>query len=144
MPIVLIGSPREMGRFPRLENLQNGVINLLGKTSVPEMAAVIQRSALLIGNNSGSMHIAAALKRPMVITFSGTELMEQWVPPTAAGFILNRPTFCAPCHAFQCAYHMECLDISADEVASTALRQLKLDLSPPPASISSIEASIRR
>lgn len=127
LPIVLIGSSREMGRFPTLES-QAGrneqMISLIGQTNVPEMAAVIQRSALLIGNNSGAMHIAAGLKRPMVILFAGTELFEQWVPRSPGVRILNQPTQCAPCYRFECPYHLECLDIPAEDITQAVLELL--------------------
>ncbi len=171
LPVVLIGSPREAGAFPALEVLASRqsadaslpanakrpeVVSLIGKTSLPEMAAIIGGSALLIGNNSGSMHIAAALRRPMVILFSGTDLLEQWAPRTGRANLLNRPTGCAPCRGFQCPYHMECLDIPPGEVVTAALGLLKtaepaelaeparLDLSPPPAPTNPIEDTIRR
>lgn len=128
LPVVLIGSPRELGQFPNLEALaeqDERVLSLIGKTSVVEMAGVIRRSALVIANNSGSMHIADAFHRPMVILFSGTDNIEQWVPRTPDARLLNRSTECAPCRAFQCPYGMECLDIPAEEIVSTALSLLK-------------------
>ena len=135
LPVLLIGSQRErdLKRFPTLETLtayNSRVINMIGETSLGEMAALIGRSAVTIANNSGSMHIAAALNRPAVILYSGTEHFEQWIPPLAAHAayasmkVLNRPTPCAPCHSFQCPYAMECLDIAPEEVAAAALELL--------------------
>jgi lipopolysaccharide heptosyltransferase II len=134
LPVVLIGSPREAGTFSALEALpeeNSQVFSLIGKTSVPEMAAIIQQSALLIGNNSGAMHMATAFNRPMVILYSGTDLLDHWAPASALVHILNRPTPCTPCYAFQCPYQLECLDIPVDEVLEAALSLLDLDPSPP-------------
>lgn len=134
LPVVLIGSQREAGSFPAMEALtrqENSVISLIGKTSLPEMAAIIQQSTLVIANNSGSIHIAAAFDRPMVILYSGTDLLEHWAPPLAQSLILTRLVTCAPCYSFQCPYHMECLDIPTNEVVTAALSLLNLNLSPP-------------
>lgn len=124
MPVVLLGSEREAGQFPFLEaaarDRSSGMVSLIGLTRLPEMAAVIECARVVIANNSGSMHIAAAFNRPMVILFAGTELIEQWAPATAGAVMLNRPVPCSPCHAFRCPYQMECLDISPEEVASAA------------------------
>jgi lipopolysaccharide heptosyltransferase II len=146
LPMILVGSQREKGAFPALEGLAAQglpVYSLIGQTSVAEMAAIIHRSALVIANNSGSIHLAAALNRPMVILYSGTDLLEQWAPPDAQAQILTRPVPCAPCYNFQCPYHLECLDIPADEVVNAALSLLKLDLSPPPAPTHLTAESIR-
>ncbi len=126
MPVLLIGSTRErdLKRFPTLESLaaqHPRVFNLIGETNLGEMAALIGRSVVTIANNSGSMHIAAALNRPAVILYSGTEHFEQWIPPHAALKILNRPVPCAPCHRFECPYALECLDIPPEEVATATL-----------------------
>ena len=74
------------------------------------------------------MHLADALRRPMVITFSGTELESQWAPRTAAAVLLRRATDCSPCYAFNCRFEMQCLDIPSAEVAETVLRML--DVTP--------------
>jgi ADP-heptose:LPS heptosyltransferase len=42
------------------------VVNLVGDTSIEEMAAVLERCALFIGNDSGPKHVAAALRKPVV------------------------------------------------------------------------------
>ena len=129
MRVVLLGSPREVGAFPALEALaqedNSKVISLIGQTSVTEMAAILQSSNLLIANNSGCMHIAAAFRRPMVILFSGTELLEQWTPNTPDSIFLNHMTDCTPCHGFECPYHLECLEFTPEEVANTAIHLLE-------------------
>jgi lipopolysaccharide heptosyltransferase II len=134
LPVVLIGSPREVGKFPTLETLATltyHVHSLIGRTSVVEMGGIIQRSALVITNNSGSLHMAAAFNRPLVALYSGTETLEQWAPRTRALEILNRPTHCSPCYNFECPYQMECLDIPPEAVATAALRLLSAPANLP-------------
>lgn len=126
-PLVVLGSDRETELFAPIfsDNSGNSVISLVGQTSILEMAAVIHRSRLVIANDSGPMHIADALARPMVILFSGTELEEQWQPRKAPTQLLRRPTDCSPCYRFNCPYQMECLDIPPVEVAAVCLRLLQ-------------------
>lgn len=127
LPVVLIGSPREVGQYKPLEDLPArtpGIISLIGKTSLAESAAILRRARLVIANNSGPMHIAAAFRRPMLVLFSGTELLDQWAPSYPRVRFLFRETDCSPCLNFQCPYNLECLEISAEEVVQAGLRLL--------------------
>lgn len=126
LKLVVVGSDRERELCqPILESDTCGsILSLVGQTSIPELAAVIKRSSLVIANNSGPMHIADALLRPMVILFSGTEYESQWVPQSAPTKLLRRLTECSPCYQFNCPYHLECLDIPPTEVVSAALEML--------------------
>jgi lipopolysaccharide heptosyltransferase II len=123
LPIVVLGSSREQDRFqPVLNACKEGLaISLVGKTSVPEMAALIKGSSLVMANNSSAMHIADAFRRPAVILFSGTEFLSQWEPRNSPAVLLRRGTSCSPCYKFDCPYHLECLDIPVEEVVDTAL-----------------------
>jgi ADP-heptose:LPS heptosyltransferase len=100
------------------------LVSLAGRTTIPELAGIINRAALVIANNSGPLHFADALNRPMIILYSGTEWESQWRPRRAAATLLRRPTPCSPCFAFECPYNMECLDIEPDEVVAEALSLL--------------------
>lgn len=71
---VILGSP---GEKPLGEQLQNHLkapsINLIGLTGIPELVEAIRRSRLLLCNDSGPMHIAAALGTPLVCMFGPTD-----------------------------------------------------------------------
>ena len=60
----------------------------------------------------------------MVILFAGTDLHEQWRPRGVPARLLTRATACAPCRGLRCPYHMECLDIPAEEVVEEAMALL--------------------
>ena len=126
LPIVLTGSPREatLLETSRMRARSTGVRALGGDSSVAELAAIVARARLLLGNNSGPMHLAEACRCPMVILYSGTDLEEQWQPRRAPTTLLRRPTPCEPCYRFECPYHMECLDIPASEVADACVEML--------------------
>lgn len=126
VPAVVLGGERETGLAKSFLALTRGhaVCSLVGRATVAEQAAVIARCAVLITNDSGPMHIADAFRRPVVVTFSGTELEEQWRPRTTQAVLLRRATDCSPCYAFDCPNEGACLDIPAEEVTRHVLRML--------------------
>jgi len=138
-PVVVVGSARETEFVaPILAAGPPGrILSLAGQTSVPELAAVIARSRLVLANDSGPMHLADATGRPMIILYSGTELEEQWRPRSAPARLLRRATACSPCYRFECPYHMECLDIAPVEVVAAALDLLAKTGATQPMSLAS-------
>lgn len=94
--------------------------NWCGKTSLDEAIALIGMSKALISNDSGLMHIGAALKVPQVAIFGSSD--PHHTPPLsdkAQVIWLNLP--CSPCHKRECPLgHLKCLnDISPENVLST-------------------------
>ncbi|MGE5249355.1 MAG: glycosyltransferase family 9 protein [Bacteroidota bacterium] len=129
LPVVITGSVKEAEAIQPVievaaEARTGNIHSLVGRTSMPELAAIIRRASLVVANNSAVMHIADAFQRPMVILYSGTEFVSQWMPRSARARLLCRPVFCAPCHHTECPYGMQCLDIRPDEVAIAALEML--------------------
>jgi lipopolysaccharide heptosyltransferase II len=134
IPMLVLGSEREaeiIRPVIRLAATNSMIHSLVGQTDLGEMMAIIRRSSLVIANNSASLHIADAFRRPMVILYSGTEYLEQWQPRHAASRLLYRSTHCSPCYQFQCPYNMECMDIEPDEVINASL-QFLTEASPAP------------
>jgi ADP-heptose:LPS heptosyltransferase len=118
LPMLLVGHPRERESLTAIKAAARTrrAIVPARDLSLEELAALVARARLLIGNNSGPMHLADAVRCPMVILYSGTDLEEQWQPRTAPSRLLRRPTPCDPCYRFECPFHMECLDIPPAEV----------------------------
>jgi lipopolysaccharide heptosyltransferase II len=129
IPILIVGSEQEAETIRPVTDLTaslpgRNIHSLIGRTTVPELAALIQRSSLVITNNSAAMHIADAFRRPIVALYSGTDMVAQWMPRSSRARLLCRPVFCSPCQNLQCPFMMECLDIRPDEVAIAALEML--------------------
>jgi ADP-heptose:LPS heptosyltransferase len=70
MPVVVLGGAAEAGLAVTIRKVVPGAIDLTGKTSLAQLAAVIRRASLAVGNDTGPMHIAAAFGVPSVVLFS--------------------------------------------------------------------------
>jgi ADP-heptose:LPS heptosyltransferase len=124
--VVVTGVEKDRDRaFPLLQALGNCAIDLIGKTSLSELADLVAEAQLVLTNNTSTMHIADATQTPMVVLFAGTERESQWCPRHAPIRLLRRPTVCSPCYAFTCPYSLECLDIPPETVVAAALELLR-------------------
>ncbi len=85
-------------------------LNLAGKTSLPEMVEWLRRCSAVVTNDTGPMHIAAALRRPVVALFGPTS-PERTGPYGQIGHALRHPLPCAPCMKSVCLHSrpLECL-----------------------------------
>lgn len=124
-PVVVIGVAKDRVRSGSLlEALAPYAIDLIGSTTLPQLAALIANAQLILTNNTSTMHLADAIRTPSVVTFAGTEYESQWQPRHSLSRLLRRPTLCSPCYAFTCPYQLECLDIPPEEVIAAALELL--------------------
>lgn len=120
LPVVVVGTAREADLVEVVAG--EAGCPLAGALDVPGLAGLLDRAAVLVTNNSGSMHLAEALGTPLVVLFAGTELPAQYAPRHAPAVLLRQPTACTPCRSFTCRYQHECLDITPEQVAAAALR----------------------
>lgn len=128
LPIVLTGAERDRPRAAELVAAAgSGVIDLVGRTSLVELAALVSQARLVLTNNTATMHLADATRTPQVVVFAGTELEEQWAPRSGPARLLRRPTPCHPCFRRTCHRDLACLDIAPEEVVSSALELLQRD-----------------
>ncbi len=119
-PVLVTATEREATLIEEMRPLAPTAHYLLAKTTLEEYAALIERAALLICNDTLPMHLADALCTPEVVLFSGTDLEEAWQPRATLAHLLRRPTPCHPCYLFECPIGLPCLDIPPSEVVATA------------------------
>lgn len=118
--IILLGSKGDhaLGESIRAQaNNDSNIYNWCGDTSLDEAIALIGMSKALVSNDSGLMHIGAALKVPQVAIFGSSD--PHHTPPLsdkAKVIWLNLP--CSPCHKRVCPLsHLKCLkDISPENI----------------------------
>jgi heptosyltransferase-2 len=108
------------------------VVNLVGRTDLGQLAGVITRCAALVSNDSGAMHLAAALGVQVVAIFGPTD--ERVTSPIggparggglATPDVLTHPVFCRPCMLRDCPIDHRCMKgITAGEVVDRVRARL--------------------
>ncbi|HEY8666464.1 MAG TPA: lipopolysaccharide heptosyltransferase I [Tepidisphaeraceae bacterium] len=99
------------------------VLDLSGRTSLPQLTALLERASLVIANDSGPMHIAAALRRPLVALFGPTNSIRTG-PYGRDDAVLRLDIPCSPCYSRRCS-HRSCLQqLSVASVLGQAEIQL--------------------
>jgi len=89
---------------------------LVGRTTLAEYAALVERAALVICGNTLPLHLADALGTPVVTLYAGTDLESQWAPRGAPARVLRRATACYPCYRFDCPIGQACLALPPTRV----------------------------
>jgi heptosyltransferase-3 len=124
--VVLGGAEdREVGDMI-CDELGPRVWNLAGRLSIYGSAAVLGHTCGYIGNDSGTMHLAAMAGRPCVALFSARDFPGHWDPYGSHHLVLRREVDCAGCMLEVCdKYQNKCLNlISVDEVFAGAIKTL--------------------
>jgi lipopolysaccharide heptosyltransferase I len=117
--VVLTGGAADV---PRANQLCCGCINIAGKTNLAQLAELFRRCAVVISNDSGPMHLAAAVGTPVVAVFGPTD-------PALTGPYGNRHVVlrsgipCSPCMKPRCAHkpRMECMTLVTVEQVLAAV-----------------------
>ena len=136
LPVVLLGSSKEAALCHEIAAPVNALqaskcLNLAGKTSLPQALSLIAGSRSMVSNDSGLMHVAAALGVPQVAIFGSSSPLH--TPPlndkASVFWLKNDPAYhppldCAPCFARECPLgHTRCLnDIGAEQVLQALFR----------------------
>ncbi|MBI1922378.1 MAG: glycosyltransferase family 9 protein [Geobacter sp.] len=128
MPVVLLGGKECKNDVAKIFRGING-LDLTGKTSLMESAAILTKSALLVSGDSGLLHIAASLGVPTVSLF-GSSNMKKWAPKGHNHITISKSLPCAPCSKYgytpKCPINAKCMsDIMVDEVFDAVLRLLE-------------------
>lgn len=106
-----------LGEGPALEQLEN----LVGRTTLLQAAALLHAAKAVVANDSGLMHLAAALDRPLVALYGPSDpALTPPLTPAASVLALDLP--CQPCHARRCPLvHHKCLEELSPRVVSERL-----------------------
>jgi len=119
LPIVLLGSAGDLE-----DNKEVPGTNLIGKTSLDDAIDLIAKSAAVVSNDSGLMHVAAATGRPLVALF-GSSSPEHTGPQSPAARVLWLRVDCSPCFEPVCPLgHFRCMKELAVEQVREALENV--------------------
>jgi len=123
--ILLFGKEGERGISQEiLRHFQGGGVDLTGKTSLLQLAALLERCRILVTNDTGTMHVAAAVGTPVVALFGSTD------PATTGPWgdrhtVVKKDVPCSPCLKRVCPSDHQCMDlITVDEVEDIVDKKL--------------------
>jgi len=122
---VIVGASNEADLCERLAAEIPGALNLCGKTDVPTLAAVVRRLDLLVSNDTGPMHIAAAVGTKVLDVTLGSAMAAESAPYGEGHIVVEAKLGCFPClPKLRCA-HLSCQKmIPADLVGELIASEL--------------------
>ena len=123
--ILLIGSPEDSGVANETASMMRSrPIVMAGETTLAESAAVLSICDLLVTNDTGPAHLAAAVGCPVVVIFGPTDPVTTR-PFSEAAVVVRQKPECAPCMLRDCPIDHRCMTaITADEVFGHATQLL--------------------
>lgn len=120
LAVWLIGSSRDEALGAEIATLSDGTCrNLCGRTTLDEAVDLLASSALVVSNDSGLMHVAAAVGKPVVALYGSSSPL--FTPPlSAAAKILRLNLPCSPCFKRECPLgHFNCMmQLTPDRVCA--------------------------
>ena len=134
LSVVLLGSAGEKGVNREAASLLRTapVLDLSGRTSLPEVLGILSNASLFVGNDSGISHLSGSVGTPTVVVFGPTdpEGTRPWDGPRGDGrpsrvALVRRPPLCAPCRFRVCPIDHACMKAVAVEDVLAACRGVR-------------------
>jgi lipopolysaccharide heptosyltransferase I len=127
LPIVFMGGPAERPETHAvMAHMRTKAVDLTGRTPVGLLPGLLRRAAVLVTNDSGPMHIAAAVGTPVVALFGPTDPVKTG-PYGPGHVVLSHAVECRPCFRRDCsrAVALECLTgVQPEQVVRAVQQQL--------------------
>jgi len=107
--VILFGAPGETDvSLAIASEMKRALIDLTGKTAVADLPALLSQCHVFIGNDSGAMHVAAAVGLPAVAIFGPTDPFGT-APVTPHCTIVRERPYCSPCFLRRCPIDHRCM-----------------------------------
>ncbi len=120
VPLIVISSKKEKELSDELFAVRPYLIDIRGELSIAELGALLERAEILISNDSGPVHIAAALGRPVISIFGRRDpglSPRRWRPLGEKARYIHKDVGCKRCLAHNCDKGFRCLHaIKPEEV----------------------------
>jgi lipopolysaccharide heptosyltransferase I len=124
--VALAGTKRDQQRCQQIAAAAPGSCDLSGKTTPAELAALIRRAEVAVTNDSGSMHVAASLGKPMVSVFGPTNPVHIG-PYQRPESVVRVDLPCSPCNyrrLSQCPFDHACMKQVTSEIVVERARKI--------------------
>jgi heptosyltransferase-2 len=124
--ILLIGSPQERPILDEVgARMRHPAINLGGRTDLGTLVGLLARTHLLLANDTGAMHVAAAVETPVLAIFGPTDAQATG-PLGPHSRIVREPVPCSPCLLRECPIDHRCMTrVTVEQVLHAAVELLK-------------------
>lgn len=124
--VILFGSADERDVCGRIAAaMKRKPVQMAGATSIADLPALFASCDLFIGNDSGAMHVAAAVGLPVVAVFGPTD-PEGTAPVTPRRTLVQHRVSCSPCFLRHCPIDHRCMTcVQVDAVYSAAREWIK-------------------
>jgi heptosyltransferase-2 len=138
---LILGGPQDTVVAGQIETqLRDGglddssIVNVAGKTTLLDLCALLRFCKLLLTNDTGPMHVAAAIGTP-VVSIWGSTSPELTGPLSRRSVVIRQPVECSPCFLRECPIDFRCMmGVQVDEVVKAVLKQLGVEERDRPAS----------
>jgi heptosyltransferase II len=139
--VVLVGTTRDRAACQDVARASRA-IDLSGRTDLPTLAAVLERAAHVIANDSGAMHLAAAVGAPLTAIFGPTD--ERKTAPLRASAsaphprIITSDVWCRPCMLRECPIDHRCMRRVTAAQVFTSISDIRVDEATSPGVVQAI------
>jgi heptosyltransferase-2 len=125
--VLIFGSRNEQGIAEEIESYMSHQPRILaGQTDLSTLIALVSSCALFVTNDSGPMHLAAALDIPQIAIFGSTDEVATG-PFSSKAKVIHKHVDCSPCLLRECPTDLRCFNrIEVDEVFQTAKEMLSV------------------
>lgn len=131
--VILLGTAGEAEASAAIKaGMLRPPIDLTGKTAIGDLPALLAECDLFIGNDSGAMHVAAAVGLPVVAIFGPTDPFGT-APVTPRRSIVQDKPYCSPCFLRRCPTDHRCMKRVTPDMVEAAARQWIAPLEVRPA-----------
>ena len=136
--VVMVGTGKEMNIIqPILDGCNSpNIFNAAGRTSIPQLAALLSKCDLLVTGDTGTMHVSVAAGTPVVAMFLASAFGFETGPYSEGNLIIQPSISCGPCNPNKPCARPDCHDTFSPEMLATltALR-LEKDVTELPAGL---------
>ena len=120
--VILFGTAAEQQVAAAIAaGITGSAIHLVGKTTIADLPALLSRCHLFVGNDSGAMHVAAAVGLPVVAIFGPTDPYGT-APITPQCSVMQEKPYCSPCFLRRCPIDHRCMTNVQPEAVEAAAR----------------------
>jgi heptosyltransferase II len=128
--VILFGTTAEADVSAAITSeMRHPPINLTGKTAIVDLPALLSQCHLFIGNDSGAMHVAAAVGLPVVAVFGPTDPCGT-APVTPRCTVVQQRPYCSPCFLRRCPTDHRCMAAVTPPMVESAARHWFSEVRP--------------